>query len=352
MKNVEYTTKAAITRTHFVAAVCNCPAGCSNEASPGVAAADIGQGKIICSHGMTLPVSLSLALYKGLATSILIELRRRLQRENFEDIFGAEEIKLFRKDISSLMNASNTLATAMDTTKSILQCLDVFSVGRDSPKKPLSEPNPHDLGLLCDKCRYAKSTKTAKGIVSFKDEESEMFDFNVQTEDSIDHNMSDKFAAGQMAIDALSLVLGNDNHAVLNDNNHKTKVPVGFELLLDRAQSTQCLLEYNERNKATVEIAEQWKTAFQWANEQSSGRKKHEFESAATAVDVPVSKKQKKSFSFCNTTRRPHKYCYIVGCSGNDLTTNLIRVPNIPTKIPTMASPSTQRTYRLKQFIR
>jgi hypothetical protein len=69
---------------------------------------------------MTLPVSLSLALYKGLATSVLIELRRRLQRENFEDIFCAEEIKFFRKDISSLMNASNTLATAMDTTKSIL----------------------------------------------------------------------------------------------------------------------------------------------------------------------------------------------------------------------------------------
>ena len=307
MKNVEYTTKAAITRTHFVAAVCNCRAGCSNEASPGVAAADIGQGKIICSHGMTLPVSLSLALYKGLATLVLIELHCRLQRENFEDIFGAEEIKFFRKDISSLMNASNTLATAMDATKSILQCLDVFSVGTDSPKKPPSEPNPHDLGLLRDKCRYAKSTKTADGIVCFKDEESEMFDFIVQTEDSINHNMSQEYAAGQMAIDALSLVLGNDDLAVLNGNNHKTKVPVGFELLLDRAQPTQCLLEYNERNKATVKIAERWKTSFQWANERSSRRKKHEFESAAAAVDMPVSKKQKTSFSFCNTTQRPHK---------------------------------------------
>ena len=128
MKNVEYATKVAISQHHFVAAVCNCRAGCSNEVSPGVAAADVGQGKIICSHGMTLPVSLSLALYKGLVTSILIELHHRLQREYFEDIFGTEEIKLFRKDISSLMNASNTLATAMDTTKSTLQCLDVFSV--------------------------------------------------------------------------------------------------------------------------------------------------------------------------------------------------------------------------------
>ncbi len=177
-----------------------------------------------------------------------------------------------------------------------------------------------------------------------------MFDFNVQTEDGIDHNMSQEYAAGQMAIDALSLVLGNDDLTVLNGNNHK--VPVGFELLLDRAQPTLSLLEYNERNKATIEIAERWKTAFQWANKRSSGRKKHEFESAADAVeDMPVSKKQKTSFSCCNTTRRPHKYCYIVGCSGNNLTTKLIRVPNIPTKIPTTASQLTQRTYRLKQFI-
>ena len=162
------------------------------------------------------------------------------------------------------MNASNTLATAMDTTKSIFQCLDVFSVGTDSPKKPPSEPNPHDLGLLREKCRYASSTKTAKGIVCFKDKDLEMFDFNVQTEDGINHNMIQEYAAGQMAIDALSLVLGNDNLAVLNGNNHK--VPVGFELLLDRAQPTLSLLEYNERNKATIELAERWKTAFQWAN--------------------------------------------------------------------------------------
>ena len=178
-----------------------------------------------------------------------------------------------------------------------------------------------------------------------------MFNFNVQTEDGIDHNMSQEYAAGKMAIDALSLVLGNDNLTVLNGNNHK--VPVGFELLLDRAQPTLSLLEYNERNKATIEIAERWKTAFQWANKRSSGRKKHEFESAASAVeDMPVSKKQKASFSCCNKTRRPHKYCYIVGCSGNDMTTKLIRVPNIPTNIPTTASQLTQRTYPLKQFIR
>lgn len=353
MKNVEYATKAAITQNHFVASVCNCRAGCSNEASPGVAAADVGQGKIICSHGMTLPVSLSLALYKGLATLVLIELRRRLQRENFEDIFGAEEIKLFRKDISCLMNATTTLATAMDTTKSILQCLDVFSVGTDSPKKPPSAPNPHDLGLLRDKCRYAKSTKTAERIVTLKYDESEMADFSFQSEESTDHNMREEYAACQMAVDALSLVFGTDELAALNDNNHNDKVPIGLELLRDRAQPTQSLLDYSYRNKATVEVAERWKTAlFEWASERSSGRRKREFESAPAVVDMPVAKKQKKSFSFSNTTRRPHKYCYIVGCSGNDMTTNLIRVLNIPTKLPKEASRDRQRTYRLKQFIR
>lgn len=354
MKNVEYAAKAAITQTHFVAAVCNCRAGCSNEASPGVAAADVGQGKIICSHGMTLPVSLSLALYQGLATSVLIELRRRFQRENFEDIFHAEEIKLLRKDISSLMKATNTLATAMDTTKSILQCLDVFSVGTDSAKKPPSAPNPHDLGLLRDKCRYAKSTKIAEGIVTLKDEEMEIVDLDADFDGAItDGNMCEEYAAGQMAVDALSLVFGTDELATLNNNNHKHKVPVGLELLRDRAQSTQSLLDYSDRNKATAEVAERWKTAlFQWASERSSGRRNHKFESAPSSINESVRKKKKISFSFSNTTRRPHKYCYIVGCSGNDINTKLIRVPNIPKKLPSKASRSRQITYRLKQFIR
>ncbi len=46
---------------------------------------------------MTLPVSLSLALYKGLATSVLIELRRRLQRENLKISSVQKKLSSFGK---------------------------------------------------------------------------------------------------------------------------------------------------------------------------------------------------------------------------------------------------------------
>ena len=169
-------------------------------------------------------------------------------------------------------------------------------------------------------------------------------DFNLHV--SADENMSEEYAAGQMAMDALSLVFGNDELAALNDNSCNIKIPIGFELLHNRAQPTQSSLNYNDCKKATVNVVEQWKIAlFQWASKWSSGRCKCQFDSISTAGGMPSTKKQKTSFGCCNTMRRPHKYCYIVGCSCNDLTTKLIRVPNILQKIPQDASPARQRTY-------
>ena len=88
MKNEEYQTKSAFTQSHFVATECNCQAGCSNLPSQHITLKDVGQGRIICSHGMTIPVALSLAMYKGLAAHILAELRLRLKREDIEDLFN------------------------------------------------------------------------------------------------------------------------------------------------------------------------------------------------------------------------------------------------------------------------
>ena len=87
MKHDEYQTQSAFTKSHFVATECNCRAGCSNLPSQHIPLEDIGQGRIICSHGMTIPVALSLAMYKGLAAHILAELRLRLKREDIEDLF-------------------------------------------------------------------------------------------------------------------------------------------------------------------------------------------------------------------------------------------------------------------------
>ncbi len=71
MKNVAYKTNSAITHNHFVANQCNCRAGCTNELSPTVDLADVGGRRVICSYGMMLPVPLSLALFRGLATPAL-----------------------------------------------------------------------------------------------------------------------------------------------------------------------------------------------------------------------------------------------------------------------------------------
>ena len=88
---------------------------------------------------MTLPVSLSLALYRGLATNILVELHLhlRLQREDFEDIFRDDELKMLRNDITHLMKAAGKAETAMDMKMSILQCLEFFFVGTDVARKPM-----------------------------------------------------------------------------------------------------------------------------------------------------------------------------------------------------------------------
>jgi hypothetical protein len=151
MKNVEYKTKATITPIHFLAAECNCRAGCTNEPSPHISLADVERGRIIYSHGMMLSVSLSLALYRGLATSILEELRLCLQREDFEGVFGNNELRMLQNDITHLINAAGKADTAMDIKRSILQCLEIIAVSTDVSKKPPPDPKSHDLGLLCEK---------------------------------------------------------------------------------------------------------------------------------------------------------------------------------------------------------
>ena len=128
MKNVEYKTKSAISHNHFLATECNCRAGCTNEVSPNIALSDVGQGRIICSHGMTLPVSLSLALYRGLAAHCLSELRLRLLHDDLEDCLSRDALLALREDISRLMKSAGRIETAFDPKRSVAQCLEMFSV--------------------------------------------------------------------------------------------------------------------------------------------------------------------------------------------------------------------------------
>lgn len=349
MKNVEYKTKAAITHNHFLATECTCRAGCSNEPSPSVDPADIGNGKIICSHGMTLPVSLGLALFRGMAAHILSELRLRLLRDDFEDSFDGPTLSAFRGDISRLMKAAGRTETAMDCTKSILQCLDMFSVGTDLPKKPPSPPKSHDLGLLRDKCRYESVAKKAEQMM--KEEElslDETVPINLST--MMSPTLAEEYLNGQLAVDALSVVFGKSEFQVLTDGNDDVgeTLPIGFELNRDRSSHHLTKMEYNERSIATMEVARKLEIALlQWTNVR--GRFHRLFDTTPPPNTRTTSSKKRKAEEITAVTVRCHKLCCVDGCNENS---ELIRVGDYPNELPHNASRKRQITHAIKKFMR
>ena len=84
---------------------------------------------------MTLPVSLSVTLYKSLAEHILTELWFRLRRDNIESKFDKSRLDILRHNNPCLLKAAGKLDTAMDMMQLIEQLFDVFAVGTDLPKK-------------------------------------------------------------------------------------------------------------------------------------------------------------------------------------------------------------------------
>jgi hypothetical protein len=87
MRNLVYGTKCAITSDDLLAVECGCKAGCKNESSN-----QLGQEKIGCTQGATVPLLLSLKLYESLAASFLMDIRTRLHTEDIEAALGAETI--------------------------------------------------------------------------------------------------------------------------------------------------------------------------------------------------------------------------------------------------------------------
>ena len=82
MRKQCYNTKAAITHQHFVAPECGCRAGFSNMPTQHVKPCDVGNGRIVCTHAITLALLLRLGLPRGLSHHVLVSLRSRLQRED------------------------------------------------------------------------------------------------------------------------------------------------------------------------------------------------------------------------------------------------------------------------------
>ena len=388
MKNVEYNVKSAITHNHFLATECNCRAGCTNDASPTIAPNDVGQGRIICSHGMTLPVSLSLALYRGLAAHCLSELRLRLLHDDMEDSLSREALVLLRGDISCLMKAAGRIETALDPKRSVAQCLDMFSVGTDLPQKPPPKPNSHDLGLLREKCRYERSARKAERMVKKEDDTTTttatttttttttttaagaatttttttttIIDEDATANDCIVANLStsmepttdELYLNGQMALDALSIVFGRHDFESLSEriDNDNNELPIGFELQRDRSSPHVSKIEYCERNEATAVISKQWEIALlQWTT--TRGRYQCKFK--CTPEQPILCKKRKADSDVVNTMeskRRNHKICCVDGCDGD--ASELKRVPEYPEKLPKGASRMKRITYAKKFFIR
>ena len=350
MKNVEYETKSAITHKHFLASECNCRAGCSNKPSPDVALDDIGNGKIICSHGMTLPISLSLAMFRGLAAHVLSELRLRLMREDLK-LFDKQTLTLLRADVSRLMKAAGHIDREVpDGSMSILQSLEIFSVGTELPKKLPSPPKSHDLGLLREKCCYERCTKMAENTVSMKNEENLVSDVSINLATTMVPTINEVYLSSQIALDALSVLFGSGNlRALIDTDNEAERLPIGFELLRERAVPHLMKQEYNERNTATMEVANQLNIALLHLTKERARSCK--IIDLTTAPKPATTSKKRKANGNTQPSQPSHKSCCVDGCT-NGHHAKLKRVTEYPPELPEDASNDMRKTYAKKRFIR
>ena len=335
---------------------------------------------------MTLAVSLSLALYRGLAAHTLSEIRIRLLREDFESSLDAQTKSAFREDISRLMKAAGQAVSAVHDQRTMLESLEIFAVGTDLPKKAPSPPKSHYLGLLRHKCSYQRSTKMAEDIVLMKEESTEMVsdsNISVNLAATMEPRIAKEYLSGQLAIDALSLVFDRQEFQplqlkVTNEDENKEdddddnyydddddleddddcddtypdnihNLPVALELLRERAQPHLVKLDYNERSKATERVAEQWETALlHWTN--ARGLHVRVFEDRTQPA--VTSKKRKADILDANSNDKQfaHNYCCVRGCGGNGITAQLKRIADYPPELQDNASCTKRITYARKLF--
>lgn len=105
-------------------------------------------------------------------------------------------------------------------------------------------------------------------------------------------------------------------------------------------------------------MSTQWRIALlEWTKERRHPQSQLIFpksDDITTAEKVPdrTSGKKRAAATASGTNNRSHKYCCIEGCTGNDKTTELIRVSDFPPPLRTNASRRKQITYHKKVFIR
>jgi hypothetical protein len=136
MKMILYAATSAITATEFLAAECNCKAGCKNQSS-----SDLGQHRIICTHSITVPVQLSLLMFRGMAELVPVYFHRHMRRENVDDLDEHHQRQV-RNDILLLIKATGMRPPLLDANATILDLLMNYAETTGRAKISPGEANP------------------------------------------------------------------------------------------------------------------------------------------------------------------------------------------------------------------
>lgn len=362
MKSVQYKATAAITATDFLAAECNCKAGCSNEGP-----SKLGEHKLICTHCMTEPVQMSQLMFRGFAEWILVCARRRLRREKAEDVLDSDTRLRLQGDIALLMKASGQQPPPLNASPTLLDMLENYAESTGRAKMSPGEPNPRDLGLFREKVKYSRpETKAETRIKGEGNKRDNSDDGGGNIRNDTDEGSSaipnvprgtatgKEYLAIELAQNGLSLLFGQDDKLKTTNAKPTNVVPIGLRLARYRATAARAnngrqeeTMDYSAQHEPVAQMARQWKslldqsTRREW-NKSGDAREKR---AARPTIEGPAVKKRK-------TGKRTVMVCCVDGCTSTDRNSKLTRVKDFPPALGPNATRQKRITHRIKSFKR
>ena len=148
----------------FLAAGCDCKAGCKNDGP------NLGEHRVICTHSMMVLVQLSQLMFCGTAEHILVNFHRHIQREDIHGYFDDACDQRVRDDIVQLIKATGKRPPTLEVGTSILEMLENYAETTGHMRMSPGEPKARDLGLLHGKVKYSQPiTKAEKTTMQNKD---------------------------------------------------------------------------------------------------------------------------------------------------------------------------------------
>jgi hypothetical protein len=175
--------------------------------------------------------------------------------------------------LTLLMLLAGKTDSALDTRLSILHCLNSFAVGTDLAKKPPGEPNPSNLGLLREKCRYIRPEMKAERLLQQEGHSKDVIDGTTDyVNDPIVLVTSDEYAATQNAVDELKMFLRQNKQPKPRSKSHTPVTPpvtpIGFQVLRYRAHVDR-VEEFTDRLDSVSACHDKWNMAFEGAKVRS-----------------------------------------------------------------------------------